>query len=486
MTSTDTFAADPRDDPAGRRRFERWLLVITLAGLVLRVVYSIWFEHNHYAPAGDAFYYHWQANAIAKGHWFIDPYLWKCFGTHAQSAAHPPLYPLYLSVWSLFGGTTTLWHRIATAPLGAATVYVVGRAGYDMRSSRVGLVASFIAAFYPTLWVNDALLMSETLFALTIALLTWLAYRYLRRPTRAGAVWLGVALALTALARAEALVLAVFLVAPLLWFHHRRDVAARERVVRIALAGGMTVLLCLPIVVHNFVRFDKPVYLSNGFGGVLAVANCHETYYGSQVGLWSPKCVQRYDNILSGRAGEGSKFAPLYGGKVGTVFCRAWRDGRPESRGDESDVEEGRRRLAIDYVKAHTDRLWVVLPARLGRTFEVFRPKQMRVYADFVENRGKKFSLWGQYSFYGLSLLAIGGVVIARRRRIALLPCAAMFASAVFITLLTYGNVRFRISFDVVLPLLAALPIAAGIERLRSRDRAAPEPAGEGGSPSAP
>jgi hypothetical protein len=197
--------------------------------------------------------------------------------------------------------------------------------------------------------------------------------------------------------------------------------------------------------------------------------------------------VQRYDNILAGRAEEGSNFAPLYGGKVGAVYCRAWRDGKDDKLGDESDVEAGRRRLAIDYVKDHTDRLWAVLPARLGRTFEVFRAKQMRVYADFAENRGKKFSLWGQDSFYVLSLLAIAGVVIARRRRIVLLPCVAMFASAVFITLLTYGNVRFRISFDVVLPLLAAVPIVVFLDwwRLRSREKAPPAPAGEGGPTSA-
>ena len=94
------------------------------------------------------------------------------------------------------------------------------------------------------------------------------------------------------------------------------------------LVGGVTVLVCVPIVVHNFARFDKPVYLSNGFGGVLAVANCHETYYGTQLGLWSPKCVQRVDNILAGRADQGSNAPPLYGGKVGAVYCHAWNDGK--------------------------------------------------------------------------------------------------------------------------------------------------------------
>src|SRR5215471_3203543 len=108
-------AQAPAQTTAPRRTFTWKLAFITALALAFRIAYVWWFDRNNYAPAGDAFYYHYQANAIAGGHWFIEPYAWKCFGQHIQSAAHPPLYPLYLAAWSVFGATSTLWHRIATA-----------------------------------------------------------------------------------------------------------------------------------------------------------------------------------------------------------------------------------------------------------------------------------------------------------------------------------------------------------------------------------
>jgi hypothetical protein len=476
------------------RGFTFWLVVITLAALALRIAYVVWFELTHIGPAGDAFYYHYQANAIADGHWFIEPYQFQCFDLKIQSAAHPPLYPLYLSVFSVLGGSSTLWHSLATALLGGATVWFIGLAGREMFSERLGIVAAVIAAVYPGLWVNDGLLMSETMFALTIAVLTWLSYRYIGRPTRAGAAWIGFALALTALARAEALLLALFLVLPLLLFHGRDRTSVAERWRRVVIAGAVTAVVCAPLVVHNMARFHEPVYLSTGLGSVLAVANCDDTYDGDRVGLWNPLCAQRIDNIAVGRDAEA--IPPLYGGRVAGAFCRSFRDDRQEELGDESDIDTLRRKESLDYVGDHADRLFAVLPARLGRTFEVYQPSDGIVYADFVENRGRVASRAAQGTFYALFGMAIAGTVLLRRRRVVLLPCLAMFATVVTTTLLTYGNVRFRIALDVVLPLLAAYPVVSYLERrrapgpapaagLRSGELVDPVAAGEGGPPSA-
>jgi hypothetical protein len=140
-------------------------------------------------------------------------------------------------------------------------------------------------------------------------------------------------------------------------------------------------------------------------------------------------------------------------------------------------------------VRKHASRLPVVIPARLGRTFEVYRPAQGIGISDFVENRGTVASRAAQWSFYVLGLASIAGAVMYRRRRVPLLPCLAMFASVVITTVLTYGNVRFRIELDTVLPLLAAMPVAAlaaiPIARLTRRvpsgERAETVPVGEGG-----
>jgi hypothetical protein len=95
--------------------------------------------------------------------------------------------------------------------------------------------------------------------------------------------------------------------------------------------------------------------------------------------------------------------------------------------------------------------------------------KQGIRYADFVENRGKVASQAGRFSFYVLGLLSIAGAVILRRRRVALLPCGAMLAGAIITTLITYGNVRFRIQLDVVLPMLAAVALLAAWDAWRAR-----------------
>jgi 4-amino-4-deoxy-L-arabinose transferase-like glycosyltransferase len=488
------------DDGPRRRGFTFWLVVVTVGALALRIGYVIWYELTHIGPGGDAFYYHYQSNAIADGHWFVEPYQFECFGTKIQSAAHPPLYPLFLSVFSVFGGTSTLSHSIATALLGTLTVTFIGLAGREMVSERVGIAAAIVAALYPALWVNDGLLMSETLFATTIALLVWLSYRYIRRPSTAGAVALGFALALTALTRAEALLLAPLLVGPLLLFYRRDRVPAGERVRRVLVAGGVTVALLAPLVVHNFARFEEPVYLSTGLGSVLAVANCESTYEGSFLGLWDPRCAQEIDNIAAGR--EPDAQPELFGGKAGTVLCRTFRDGSQDRLGDESEIDTLRREESLEFVGDNTDRLWIVLPARLGRTFEVYRPSEGIVYADFVENRGKVASRAAQWSFYVLALVGIAGAVMLRRQRVPLLPCGAMLAAVVITTLLTYGNVRFRIQLDTVLPLLVAPVVLAVLDRWRarrtrraprpddqgdlpSRERAEPVPAGEGGPTSA-
>ena len=59
--------------------------------------------YHGYRLGGDAFYYHWQANALAKGAWFVDPVRWFLDGSNCPSAGHPPLYAVYLALWSSLG-----------------------------------------------------------------------------------------------------------------------------------------------------------------------------------------------------------------------------------------------------------------------------------------------------------------------------------------------------------------------------------------------
>src|SRR5262249_50919357 len=132
----------------------------------------------------------------------------------APSAVHPPLFSLYLGMVSRLGADSALAHRIGACVAGAAAVGVIGLVGRRLAGDRAGLIAAVIAALYPYFWINDAVGLSESLLALTTALVLLAAYAFWRRPTPWRAVAFGAAIALVALTRAAAGVLFAILALP--------------------------------------------------------------------------------------------------------------------------------------------------------------------------------------------------------------------------------------------------------------------------------
>lgn len=456
------------DDPRSDANFGRRLAVIGAVAFAVRLVFAIVYEQSHGGPGGDAFYYHWQANAIAKGLGFIEPYAWKCWDFQSPSAAHPPLYSLYLSLFSVFGGTSALVHRIATVVAGTGTVLLVGLAGREWRDARTGLVAAALAAVVPFLWINDALLMSETVFGTAVALVVLTSLRYRRSPSTRRAVWVGVSVALATLARAEALLLVPMLLLPLVVVAHRGATAARA--VPRARQAGAALLACLavlaPWTAYNLSRFERPVLVSTGLGTVLAVANCDTTYYGPHLGLWSYGCGR--DVNLPDGATNGSGNGRVVS-KIDGVSCPPAPAGLAD-RVDESQSEVLQRRMGLEYVGNHQSVLVRVLPARVGRTFEVFRPAGNIAYASFVEQRGEATARAAQWTFFAFALVGLFAIRRCLREHLALLEIGAMFGLVVVTSMLIYGNVRFRVPFDVVLTLLVAVPLTTLLDRRRRPD----------------
>ena len=132
---------------------------------------------------GDAAYYHWQANLLAKGYGFIDPTRYELFGLKTPSAGHPPAYMVYLAGVSRFIGTSELTHRLASTLLGAGAVFMIGvLARRIFKSDWAGWIAALLAAAYAHLWINDEMLMSESMYVLTTAIAVLLAYRFWDAP----------------------------------------------------------------------------------------------------------------------------------------------------------------------------------------------------------------------------------------------------------------------------------------------------------------
>jgi len=418
----------------------RWATVAAVVlGLVWRVGYVLAFKH----PAtiqGDAFYYHYGANLFADGKGFPDPYAYRLAGLLQPKAQHPPLYLVVLGLGSLIGLRSYLSHQLVSCVLGAATVAVVGRLGWRLGGPRVGFAAALLSALYPMLWLNDALVLSESLSTLLAACTALAAYRFAQRPSVREAVVLGGTVALAALARAELLLLVVALVLPMVL----QVPASWRRRLGLLLAAGVACLAVLsPWAAYNAARFRQPALLGTSLGPTLLVANCPSTWSGPFKGWWDYSCI------------------------IST----------PQPPGDASEQDVAYRHLAEDFVAARKGQIPGEIAARVGRVWGVYHPDQ-QLRLDRIETRELPASRVGLGMYYGLVLGSLAGVVVLRRRRVPLLPLLAPLLVVTVSAAAFYGTTRFRASAEPSLVILACVGIGALLARSR-RSPAAEPPAAD-------
>jgi hypothetical protein len=448
--------------PISRRlsRFVAVLLAIAAGALVIRVGYIAAFKQDleschlyEWVPenlCGDAYVYHEGANLLVDGKGFISPPNYAFGGELRPSADHPPTYVLYLAAWSLLGARSVLWHQLASALLGTAGVVLTGLLGRHLgrrihgvehvrlgtvrrpssAADRTGWLAAALVAVAPLIWVNDALVMSETAaFTATIAMV-WCALRWWEQPTWQRAVWFGATAGICAQARAELVLYApavagVALIAALITSAARRTGRAKPVCVSSLVVGAVMAAVMAPWMIRNLTTFKYPVTLSTGLGITLTYTNCDAVYYGDTIGYWSLPCI--YDVDLEG-----------------TV--------------DQSDDERRLREHGLNYLKANKDRLPVVMAARLGRQWGFYKVDQMSAL-DTFDARERNLSRAG-WLFYYPSM--IGAAVGLWRLRSARVPLCTFVIVPIIITLaaaMTYGSTRFRVPSDALALVLSAVAI---------------------------
>ncbi len=424
------------------RSFAIGLAVIAGVGLAVRVAAAFFFDART-GIGGDAVWYTGVARHLALGDGFIEP-LQFALGRRVPTAAHPPLYPLYLSVVDLAIGKSLIVHRLWSCLPGVGTVVLLGLVGRDLGGRRAGLIAAALGAVSIELFVQDVLLWSEGFYGFTIALTVFAAYRYLRRPDLLHVALLAGAIALAALSRAEAILLFVILLLPLVL--RDRDVAFGRRFAALVVGALVAITLIGPwIAYNNSGRFDRPVGVTVTFGTLIGASYCHNTFYGPSIGAWGGLCPDT----------------------VPTPWPR-----------DESIAESRARTAGFDYLSDHLGRLPVVIPYRLGRSFGLYAPTKTisdDLLLDAAHIGGVADLALAQYWLL-LGLGIVGGVVLFRRR-VALLPLAAPVITVAVITVIGYGSMRFRMALDVVLPILAAVAIESFLAR-RARPPSSPRAAG--------
>ena len=375
-------------------------------------------------PMGDNFYFHAQANLLADGHWFVHPFTWQLEHRLEASAIHPPLYVAYLALGSLAGLRSFAAHAVLSSFLGVGTVVVAALCARRLAGNVAGLVAAALVAVHPGLWLHDAIVMSESLYGLMVACIILAALRVWEEPSMTRLLLLGAAIGAAALTRGEALFLVPLLLLPLA----RRSGWRSAAVAAAAFASVLT-----PWVAWNSARFDTPVLISLNSNEVIALANCPETYYGTELGYWTPACY------------------------------------RGDPSGDEAERAAFWRRRGLDYIRDHLGRVPFVVLARLGGAFGVYHTIRHVGFGD-GEGRPWAWGLAGQLTFLVLIVPAVAGAAVLVRRKRPWWPVVVPAAAVVVTASLVYGSIRFRLAADVVQVLLVSVAVTA-VPALRAPSR---------------
>jgi hypothetical protein len=246
-------------------------------------------------------------------------------------------------------------------------------------------------------------------------------------------VLLGLACGVTALSRTELILLFPLVVIPLALFVRNVTWGRRARMAIVAcVMGGLAIA---PWAVYNLSRFEETTTMTSATGAALSAASCDAVWYGKLIGY--------YANCFQG----------------------PW----PSQKLDESQRDLVPRKQAVEYTKAHIRRLPLVVAARVGRLWGLFKPGQTTAFDWTIEGRGRAPSWIGLFCYYALLPFAAFGLVLMRRRRIPILPLIAIALIATFAAAITFGVTRYRAPAEVALVVAAAIGIDATWKWWRAR-----------------
>jgi 4-amino-4-deoxy-L-arabinose transferase-like glycosyltransferase len=399
------------------------VVCLALLALAVQILYVVAGAPNRLAFS-DALGYQLQANYLASGRGFVDPLLLAFQHQVRPTAAHPPLYVLFLAAGSTLGAKSVMAHQLMGCVAGTATVVGCGLIGAELGGDRTGLTAMAVAALYPGLWVTDGGIMSEGLFALLSTAVMIAAYHYCRRRSVRAAIILGMTIGLAVLTRDAAALLLIVLAVPLVLTGPMIGIRRRlVHLVAIVVAAGVVIS---PWVIRNLVTFDRTVIISTANGGLLG-ANCPNAYYGPGIGLWYQSCY-------------ASMNVP--------------------ADADESVANADAQHAGITFLRHNLTRLPVVVAARVGRTWELYQPV-VDANNDRDDGRPHWAALLSLWSYFMVALLAAVGMALLIRRRRNVLPLVAQIAAVTITAATTWGSVRFRAPVEPVLAVLAAVALSS-------------------------
>lgn len=408
--------------------FGRRLGLLSVAALLLRVGYAVAFaDRDQPSPDSDRFFFLEAPKLLANGEGFVHPFIQAIGFEDAATAGHPPGWIFLLTPVAKLGLLTPLSARLVGCAAGAVACLLIGLIARRVAGEAAGIAAAGIAAIYPTWVFADASGMPEALYLALVAAAVLALLNLRASDTQKGAIVLGLLVGLAGLTRTEGLLFLPLVVVPVLWRQWR---AVAITAVAVAVTVG-------PWTIRNAIELQRFIPVSTNVDTVLAGANCQQTYFGRDTGLWSADCFAAATNFREGQA-----------------------------RYDEGALAEGWRTSGTTFAQDHAARLPVVIAARIARLWRLWQPLRE---ADLTEGVRPAAVTVGALSFL-LLLLPAGalGAYAGGLARRDLIVFAALAFTVTAASALGWGAPRFLRPAELGLIVCAAALLAA-----RSRPTAA-------------
>lgn len=423
--------APPSDARTRRDRgFAGAVAIAAVVGVAIRVVVLVQDRWDLALTQDDAGYYARQGRLIAQGHWFVDPFAYLYTGGRAirPSAQHPPLFSLLMAAADLVGLGSDHGMRLVCCLVGGVGIVVIALLGREVAGRRAGMIAAGVAALYPVFWLSDSLLMSEVLYVPLVAGTLLLAYRLWKRPTLGRAAALGLVGALAGLTRSEGLLLLLLVAVCVVVLRH--GLARVHRVQLLAVTLLVAAAAIAPWLIYNATRFEDRVLMSTNDGATIADTNCPAAYSGTSIGLYVFQC----------------HVPPI------------------DESGDESQRARRLTHVGLVYARDHAGRVPVVVAARVGRVWGLFRPIQT-IEAEVVHPWSERSAYVLFLGYTVVALTGLAGFLVLRRRRVPISPFVSAIVAVTVTAATTYGVIRFRVPGDVTFVVLAAVTVDALLAR---------------------
>jgi len=417
--------------------FRLRLAVVVAVGFVWRLGLLVVDKWDQALLFNDSIYYSAWAKQLTEGRYFREVF------NDLPTAEHGPLTSVLMAPVSWMGDPVP-YQRLVTVICGTVTIAVIGLLGRALGGARVGIVAAAFAAIYANLWINDGLVMSESVSVLAVSAVLLSAHHVLvdrHRDVRSLAI-LGSLCGLATLARSE-LALFVPMLAVMVVVAARPNGDTAETISQRLASGGVLVAtaiaVLLPWVIPNLVRFERPVLLSTNDGTTLIGSYCDASFFGPNKGGWTIECVFEH---------------PTYDIDVDATV-----------RGPRQ------REAALEYAKDHLGDVPKVVVARILRTVDLYHIDAL-LESDVGDERQRWAAWTGIVSWWLLAPLAIVGWVLlpGRSRWLFAVPAVTVFSVAAAF----YGGHRIRSTLEPVVVVCAAVAVVAGWDLIRPTRRPAP------------